>query len=377
MTSLASIPMVDLRKQNLAIADDIHDSINDVLQKTHFIGGENVRAFEQEAASYLGANHAISCANGTDALHLAMLAAGIGPGDEVITTPFTFIATVEAIAYVGATPVLVDVDRASYNIDPNLIEAAITDKTRAIVPVHLFGMPCDMQPINALANQYKLLVIEDCAQSFGATHDNQKTGTLGSIGCFSFFPSKNLGCFGDGGMLSCNDDDLAKKLQVLKSHGSAERYIHSVIGYNSRLDELQAAILRLKLKHIDHYNEERRRVAAHYCKCLADLPVELPQLTFAGAGDATPVFHQFTVLTEQRATIQEALQQNHIASAIYYPIPLHKQQAINGLLTSTPDCPVSETLSDQCMSLPIYPELDNQSIERIVGVVEDALRATA
>jgi dTDP-4-amino-4,6-dideoxygalactose transaminase len=301
----------------------------------------------------------------------------VGPGDEVITTPFTFIATVEAIAYVGATPVLVDVDRASYNIDPNLIEAAITDKTRAIVPVHLFGMPCDMQPINALANQYKLLVIEDCAQSFGATHDNQKTGTLGSIGCFSFFPSKNLGCFGDGGMLSCNDDDLAKKLQVLKSHGSAERYIHSVIGYNSRLDELQAAILRLKLKHIDHYNEERRRVAAHYCKCLADLPVELPQLTFAGAGDATPVFHQFTVLTEQRATIQEALQQNHIASAIYYPIPLHKQQAINGLLTSTPDCPVSETLSDQCMSLPIYPELDNQSIERIVGVVEDALRATA
>ncbi len=377
MNSLASIPMVDLRKQNLAIADDINASINDVLQKTHFIGGENVQAFEQEAADYLGANYAISCANGTDALHLAMLAAGIGPGDEVITTPFTFIATVEAIAYVGATPVLVDVDKASYNIDPNLIEAAITDKTRAIVPVHLFGMPCDMQPITALAKQHSLMVIEDCAQSFGASHSNKQTGTLGSIGCFSFFPSKNLGCFGDGGMLSCDDADLAKKLQILKSHGSAERYVHSVIGYNSRLDEIQAAILRLKLKHIDHYNAERRRVAAHYCKCLADLPIELPQLNFAGTGDATPVFHQFTVLTKQRTAIQEALQQNQIASAIYYPIPLHKQQAIHGLLTSTPSCPVAETLSKQCMSLPIYPELDNESIERIASVVHDVVSVAA
>jgi len=347
MNSVASIPMVDLRKQYLTLAEDINASISSVLEKTHFIGGENVQAFEREAASYLGAKHAISCANGTDALHLAMLAAGIGPGDEVITTPFTFIATVEAIAYVGATPVLVDVDKASYNIDPAKIEAAITDKTRAIVPVHLFGMPCDMEPITAIAHANGLKLIEDCAQSFGATHNNKQTGTMGDIGCFSFFPSKNLGCFGDGGMVSCNDDELAQKLQVLKSHGSAERYIHSVIGYNSRLDELQAAILRHKLKQIDHYNSERRRVAAHYCKCLADLPVTLPQLKFVGSGDAVPVFHQFTLLTDQR------------------------------LLTSTPSCPASEELSASCMSLPIYPELENDSIERIAGVIKSALSVAA
>lgn len=369
--------MVDLRKQYLALADDINTSISEVLEKTHFISGENVQAFEREAAHYLGAKHAISCANGTDALHLAMLAAGIGPGDEVITTPFTFIATVEAIAYVGATPVLVDVDMASYNIDPAMIEAAITKKTRAIVPVHLFGMPCDMQAIDGLAKQHKLTIIEDCAQSFGATHNGKQTGTLGSIGSFSFFPSKNLGCFGDGGMLSCNDDDLANKLQVLKSHGSAERYIHSVIGYNSRLDEIQAAILRHKLKNINHYNSERRRVAAHYCECLSDLPVSLPQLKFVGGGDATPVFHQFTLLTDQRAAIQKALQDNQIASAIYYPIPLHKQEAINGLLTSTPHCPNAEALSEQCMSLPIYPELDDDSIERIAGVIKSVLSVAA
>jgi len=273
--------------------------------------------------------------------------------------------------------VLVDVDKASYNLDPANIEAAITSKTRAIVPVHLFGMPCDMEPITKLAQANKLVVIEDCAQSFGATHNNKQTGTLGSIGCFSFFPSKNLGCFGDGGMVSTNDGDLAKKLQVLKSHGSAERYIHSVIGYNSRLDELQAAVLRHKLKHIDHYNTERRRVAAHYCKCLADLPVTLPQLKFAGTGDAVPVFHQFTLLTEQREAIAKKLQSDNIASAIYYPIPLHKQEAINGLLTSTPNCPVSEELSESCLSLPIYPELDNDSIERIAGVIKSALSVAA
>ncbi len=377
MTNPASIPMVDLRQQYLALEDDINSSISDVLQKTHFIGGENVREFEHEAARYLGAKHAISCANGTDALHLAMLAAGIGPGDEVITTPFTFIATVEAIAYVGATPVLVDVDTESYNIDAANIEAAITNKTKAIVPVHLFGMPSDMRAIKSLADANQLLIIEDCAQSFGASHDGKQTGTIGDIGCFSFFPSKNLGCFGDGGMLSCNDDDLASKLQVLKSHGSAERYIHSVIGYNSRLDELQAAILRHKLKHIDHYNSERRRVAAHYCQCLQDLPISLPQLTFAKDGEATPVFHQFTLLTDQRAAIQAALQSNDIASAIYYPIPLHKQEAINGLLTSVPHCPNAEQLSERCLSLPIYPELDNPSIERIAAIVADTLSVAA
>ncbi|MEE9321010.1 MAG: DegT/DnrJ/EryC1/StrS family aminotransferase [Granulosicoccus sp.] len=374
MAIVAPVPMVDLRQQYLSLKDEIDQSLADVLSKTHFIMGDNVTAFENEVAEYFDCQYAVSCANGTDALHLALLALGLGPGDEIITTPFTFIATVEAIAYVGATPVFVDIDPHTYNMDTSLIEAAITERTRALLPVHIFGMPIDMTRIRQIADKHKLRIVEDCAQSFGASCDGQQTGTLGDIGCFSFFPSKNLGAFGDGGMLSTNDDELADKLRILRSHGSAARYHHSVIGYNSRLDEMQAAILRRKLPHIDHYNQQRLRAARHYCEHLANLPVQLPPLeTPPNHAAVTPVFHQFTILTEQRDEIQKALGEQQIASAIYYPIPLHQQEAIRSLLTQENTYPISEDLSQRCLSLPIFPEMTDATIDRICNIIRDVL----
>ena len=374
MAASAPVPMVDLREQYLALKAEIDASLADVLERTHFIMGENVAAFEREAADYLGAAHAIGCANGTDALHLALRALGLGPGDEVITTPFTFIATAEAIAYVGATPVFVDIDPRTYDLDVGRVAAAITERTKAIVPVHLFGMPCDMTALAELAARHDLRVVEDCAQSFGATVGRRQTGTLGDIGCFSFFPSKNLGAFGDGGMVTTDDDALAEKLRVLRSHGSAVRYHHSVIGYNSRLDEMQAAILRRKLPHIDRFNAERRRVAARYEERLADLPLRLPPLAPPpGQPETVPVFHQYTLLSGRRDAIMEALKAEGIASAIYYPIPLHRQEAIVATLASEPSCPVAEQYSERCLSLPIYPELADATVDRIAEVVRRAV----
>ena len=370
MSTPSPIPMVDLRQQYLTLKDAIDSSLAEVMMNTHFIMGENVKTFEREVAEYLGCAHAVSCANGTDALHLAMLALDLGPGDEVITTPFTFIATAEAIAYVGATPVFVDIDPVTYNIDTTQIEAAITDRTRAIVPVHLFGLPCNMSSIQSLAKQHKLHVIEDCAQSFGAQVNNLQTGTMGDIGCFSFFPSKNLGAFGDGGMLSTNNDALAEKLRILRSHGSAVRYVHSVIGYNSRLDEMQAAILRQKLPHIDAYNSARRRAATRYSERLSNLPIQLPVLPSNVADtQVSHVFHQFTLLTDQREQIQAALAEQNIACAVYYPIALHQQQAIQAHMTSTAHCPITEDTCSRCLSLPIYPEITDEIIDRISDVI--------
>ncbi len=370
----AAVPMVDLRQQYHDLKDGIDACLADVLEQTQFIMGSNVQAFEAECASYLNVKHAIGCANGTDALHLAMRALKLGEGDEVITTPFTFIATAEAIAYVGATPVFVDIDPNTYNLSVEKVQAAITAKTKAIVPVHIFGTPCDMAPLQALAQEHNLFIIEDCAQSFGALTDNRQTGTVGHIGCFSFFPSKNLGAFGDGGMVCTNDDALAADLNMYRSHGSKERYIHSVVGYNSRLDEMQAAILRQKLPHIDRYNQERRRVAARYNELLSDLPVQLPLLTAPESETpSVPVFHQYTLLTDHREKIQAALTAEHIACAVYYPIPLHKQVAIQNEMTSQPSCPISESHSERCLSLPIYPELDDATIVRIADTVRRAL----
>jgi len=372
MTSVQSIPMVDLREQYLSLKQDIDNAIAEVLTNTQFIMGTNVREFEQEAANYLGVSAAVSCANGTDALHLALRALDIGPGDEVITTPFTFIATAEAIAYVGATPVFVDIDPTTYNIDVNLIEKAITDKSRAIIPVHLFGLPSDMSALNAIASKHKLHVVEDCAQSFGAAIDGVKTGALGAIGCHSFFPSKNLGCFGDGGMLSTNNTDLAEKLRVLRAHGSTKQYHHTVIGYNSRLDEMQAAILRQKLPHIDHYNQARHKVASAYCDQLANLDLQLPLLN-ATVGTGKPVFHQFTILSDKRDAIKQKLGEQHIASAIYYPIPLQQQTAIIERMPSIEPCPVAEVTAKRCLSLPIYPEMSADSIDRVCNTIKQVL----
>ncbi|MEW6765393.1 MAG: DegT/DnrJ/EryC1/StrS family aminotransferase [Pseudomonadota bacterium] len=363
-----TIPMVDLSAQYQALKAEIDAGLQATLNATQFILGPNVRAFEEEAAAHLGVKHAIGVANGTDALHLALLAAGIGKGDEVITSPFTFIATAEAIRYVGARPVFVDIDPQTFNIDPALIEAAITPKTRAILPVHLFGQPAEMAAIRAVAIKHKLKLVEDCAQSFGADIAGRMTGGLGDAGAFSFFPSKNLGCFGDGGMVTTNSDAIAEQVRMLRNHGSKVRYYHDIIGFNSRLDEMQAVILRAKLKHIGTYNNERRRVAHRYNAGLAGLPLTTPHED----GIGTHVFHQYTLLTEHRDSIQQALQAEGIASAIYYPIPLHQQNVF------APDypglhLPVTETVASRCLSLPIYPELPDTSIDRICDVIKRAL----
>ena len=361
------IPMVDLKGQYQTLKQEIQAALAETFDNAHFILGPNVQAFEKEAAEYLGVKHAISCASGTDALHLALLAAGIGAGDEVITTAFTFIATAEAIDYVGAVPVFVDIEPDSFNIDPAKIEAAITDKTTAILPVHLFGQPADMDAIMAIAEKHGLKVIEDCAQSFGAAIGGRMTGGIGIAGCHSFFPSKNLGCYGDGGMITTNDDAVAEQLKMLRNHGSRERYHHDIIGYNSRLDEIQAVILRAKLKRIKSYNEGRRRAAHQYSELLKD-KVTPPHED----GKGEHVYHQYTLLSDQRDAIMQKLQEAQIGCAIYYPIPLHKQKVFAEACAGL-SLPVTEDVVNRCLSLPIFPELSEAQVNEIVRVIESAL----
>ncbi len=361
------IPMVDLKSQYHAMKGEIDKAVLDAIESTQFILGPNVTAFEQETAAYLGAPYAVSCASGTDALHLAILAAGIGPGDEVITSPFTFIATAEAICYAGATPVFVDIDPQTFNINPALIEAAITPRTKAVIPVHLFGQPADMTPIMEICEKHKLVLIEDCAQSFGAAVNGRMTGTIGSLGCFSFFPSKNLGCYGDGGLVTCATEELAEQVKVLRNHGSRVRYHHSVIGFNSRLDDIQAAILRVKLKRIDEFNTGRRRVAHLYSELLKDVAA----VPFED-GKGVHVYHQYTLLTDKRDTIMARLSEKQISSAVYYPIPLHRQDVFAAKYAGV-SLPVAEDVSSRCMSLPVYPEMPEESVRLVAETVKEAL----
>ena len=363
-----NIPMVDLEGQYLTLKDEIDGALLQALSETRFILGPNVQAFEQETADYLGVKHAVGVASGTDALHLALRAIDISPGDEVITTPFTFIATAEAISYIGATPVFVDIDPYTFNIDIDKVAAAITDRTRAVIPVHLFGQPADMDALAALCAAKNLLIVEDCAQSFGAHVNGRMTGSLGTLGAFSFFPSKNLGCYGDGGLITTNYDEHANELRILRNHGSRERYHHNVIGYNSRLDELQAVILRIKLKHIDEYNTQRRRVALHYSEALADTGIQTP----FEDGKGLHVYHQYTLLHEKRDDIMKALQAKNIACAVYYPIPLHKQDVYVDSYRDL-ELPVTDAVSAKCFSLPVYPELEDEKIDAIVDVIKEAL----
>jgi len=358
------IPMVDLKAQYRQIKEEIDSGILDVLEKTQFILGPNVQAFENEAAAYLGVKHAVAVASGTDALHLALAAAGIGEGDEIITTPFTFIATAEAIRYVGGTPVFVDIDPKTFNIDPAAIEAAITSRTRAVLPVHLFGQPADMGPIEDICRKRGLLLVEDCAQSFGASCGGRMTGSIGAMGCFSFFPSKNLGCYGDGGMVTTNSDALAEQLKVLRNHGSKVRYHHSIIGYNSRLDEIQAVILRAKLKRIAEYNAGRRRVAQLYGELLQGSIVTPP----FEDGKGVHVYHQYTVLTTCRDAVITALTAAGISSAIYYPIPLHRQEVFEADFGGV-SLPNAEKTAELCMSLPIFPEMTDEQVRKVAGVI--------
>lgn len=359
------IPMLDLKLQYEMLRDEINTAVTAVLRNGQYIMGPNVSQFETEAAKYLGVKHAISCNSGTDALHLALRACGIGANDEVITSPFSFAATAEAICHVDAKPVFVDIDPATYNITAATIKDAITDKTRAILPAHIFGQAADMHAICKLAQQYSLLVIEDCAQSFGACIGQLYTGTFSDAGCFSFFPSKNLGCFGDGGLFTTNSDELAEKFTLLKNHGSKIRNQHQIIGWNSRLDELQAAVLRIKLKHIDAFNRQRIAVAKKYNELLAPLPIQTPRLN----DDSSHVFHQYTLLSELRDTIAEQLHAKQIGHAIYYPMPLPYQKSLVGVSRAS-NLSDTEKVCNRCISLPVFPEMSEMQIETVANALK-------
>jgi dTDP-4-amino-4,6-dideoxygalactose transaminase len=364
-----TIPMVDLKAQYEAIKEEINNAVLGVIQSTHFILGPQGKSLEEEIAHYLGVKHAVGVASGTDALHLALLAAGLKRGDEVITTPFTFIATAEAISYVGAVPVFVDIDPDSFNIDISKIAPAITRKTKAIIPVHLYGQPADMERLMELAKKHSLKVIEDCAQSFGAEYHGEKTGAIGDLGCFSFFPSKNLGGYGDGGMVTTNDNDLAAHLLSLRNHGSRVRYHHEEVGFNSRLDEIQAAIIRVKFKHIDAYNAMRRNNAALYSRFLADPGIRTP----SELNRTKHVFHQYTIRVKNRDAVKQKLDAGGITSSmIYYPVPLHMQAAYRELGMKPGSLPVSEMAAREVLSLPLYPELTEEQIEKVAGAVKTA-----
>lgn len=359
-----NLPMVDLKAEYQLLKDELEQATLAALAATQYIGGPNVRAFEQEAAAYCGVRHAIACASGTDALLLSLRACGVQPGDEVITTPFTFVATASTITLCGAKPVFVDIDPRTYNLDPTQVEAAVTPQTRAIVPVHLYGQPAHLEPLAALCRKHGLRLIEDAAQSFGAEYGGRKSGAYGDLGCFSFYPSKNLGACGDGGMVITDDDALAAQVRVLASHGSRERYHHSVLGYNSRLDELQAAILRVKLKRIDEFNRQRRRAAHAYNARLEGSGLVTPHED----GRGLHVFHQYTLQSDRRGAIQAALTAAGIGNAIYYPIPLHRQELYRDQYQGI-TLPVTEAAVKRVVSLPMSPLLTEAQIDRVAEVV--------
>jgi len=362
------IPMLDLKREMLLIGDEIKEAINKSLEKTYFVMGPNVNKFEKDCAKYLGSKYAVGVANGTDALLLSIIASGIKEGDEVITTPFTFIATSEAIARAGAVPVFVDIDAQTMNIDTKLIREKISKKTKAILPVHIFGNPCNMKEIKKIATEFNLLVIEDCAQSFGAEYSGTKTGNIGDMGCFSFFPSKNLGCYGDGGLITTNREDIYEILRALQSHGSFKKYSHNLIGFNSRLDDIQAAILNVKLGYIDKFNQIRRELADLYKEILNELLGYQVQTE-----NAINVYHQFTVRSDVRNKIMGALQQHNIASAIYYPIPLHLQKCFSYLQYKRGDLATTEKMADEVLSLPMNPFLKKEEIFSIGEIIKTVL----
>lgn len=360
------VPMVDLKKQFQETKDEILHVLIEILESSQYILGAKVSEFEKKVAVYHGVREAIGVASGTDALHLAIDALGIGEGDEVITTPFTFFATVEAILYTGATPVFVDIEPDTLNIDVSQIEANITGKTKALLPVHLFGHPADMRTLLNIAKKHRLKMIEDCAQSFGAEANGKKVGSIGDAGCFSFYPSKNLGGYGDGGMIILNSTRVADTIRELRNHGSRGSYRHNRVGFNSRLDEIQAGILLVKLIRIDEYNRKRRQNASFYNNLLADkvkCPVEKK--------GAYHVYHQYTIMSRKRDEIQQKLKENGISSVIYYPVPLHLQKALKFLGYQKGDFPVTEKAAKEVLSLPMYPELEESAIIKISKIIKD------
>lgn len=364
------IPLINLKIQHNSLEKELKEAFVKVLNSGRFILGEELEKFEEEFASYIGTKYAIGVGNGTDALTLSLRAIGIKEGNEVITTPFTFVATAEVIVNANATPVFVDIEKESYNIDVTKIERAITPKTKAIIPVHLYGQPAEMEEILKISKAYKLWVIEDAAQSVGACYKGKKTGNIGDIGCFSFFPTKNLSALGDGGMITCNSEELAKKIKMLRVHGASKKYYHQFPGYNSRLDALQAAFLRVKLKKIEEWNQKRREIAEIYSNALKDL-VKVPVVD---KKDKTHVFHQYTIFTDKRDELRKYLQEKGIETSIHYPFPLHLQPIFSYLKYKKGDFPIAEEAANKVLSLPIYPELSMEEIEYIINSIKEYFR---
>ncbi len=370
---MKKIEMVDLRSQYERLKADIDSAVAGVISSTAFIKGPDVRLFEEELQRYLGVRNVIACANGTDALQIAMMALGLRAGDEVITTNFTFIATVEVIELLGLKAVLVDPDPGTFNISTEAIEKAITPRTKAIVPVHLFGQCAEMEPIMELAGRHGIHVIEDVAQATGAEYrfsngTVKKAGTMGTIGCTSFFPSKNLGCYGDGGALFTDNDELAALIRSITNHGMKVRYYHDTVGVNSRLDTIQAAILRVKLRHLDDFNEARQKAAAHYDRELSGLRGIIVPVR---AADSTHIFHQYTLRIDggERNRLRECLENEGIPAMIYYPVPLHMQKAYAHLGYRADDFPVTTRLTGEVLSLPMHTELDDEQLLYITGCI--------
>lgn len=374
------IPAFNLTNQYPAIADAANAAVLEVLASGAYIGGPAVAQFETQFAIAMGSPHCVACNSGTDALYLALRALKIGPGDEVITSPFTFIATAETIAAVGATPVFVEVDPATYNLDLAAVEKAITPQTRAIVPVHLFGQPVDMERLMAIAQAHHLWVIEDCAQATGAQWRDRPVGSWGHLGCFSFYPTKNLGACGDGGAITTADETLAADLRMLREHGMRQRYYHETIGINSRLDAVQAVLLTVKLPHLPEWNQRRAAIADHYHQGLAHLEGDDFALPRAIAG-GTSVWNQYTIRVGDgtspapRDRLRDALQERGIGTAVYYPLPLHLQDAFRALDYRPGHLPIAERLAHQVLSLPMFPELTEGDRDRVIAAVTDCLSA--
>jgi len=367
---MTTVPVLDLKAQYQSIKDEIDEAVLDVMASGHFVLGPNVKALEAEVAEYVGCQRGVGVASGTDALRLSLEALDIGSGDEVITTPFTFVATANTISHAGARPVFVDIDPRTYNILPEQVEAAITERTKAVVPVHLYGQPVEMDEIMDIARRHNLYVIEDCAQAIGAEDGGRRVGSFGNLACFSFYPTKNLGAFGDAGMVTTNDPELAERVTVLRQQGSKTRYYHDVLGFNSRLDEMQAALLRVKLQRLDAWQARRGQIAAQYDEALGALDVATP---FVRPG-VTHVYHQYTVRVARRDDLHEFLKERGVGSMIYYPLPLHLQGMYDDLGYAEGSLPVSEDAGREVLSLPMYPELTDEQVQKVAEVIGEFLK---
>jgi dTDP-4-amino-4,6-dideoxygalactose transaminase len=361
-----NIPFVDLKIQYENIKDEIYPAIEKTMRETQFILGQEVELFEKEFAVFCGSKHCIGVSSGTDALHLSLRAFGIGPGDEVITAANTFIATAFAISHTGATPVFVDVNRIDFNMDVDLIKAALTERTKAIIPVHLYGQPTDMERIMNIANQHQIYVVEDACQAHGASYNGQRVGSIGDAACFSFYPGKNLGAYGDGGAVVTNDDNIANRIRELREYGQKEKYVHLTLGYNSRLDAIQAAILRVKLRWLDRWNEKRRNAANLYRDLLADSDLVVPE----ERPGSYHVYHLFVVQHQSRDDLMAYLKEKNIFCGIHYPLPVHHQQPYLSARSVPHGVPVTSELSKIILSLPMFPEISKTQIKAVVNAIK-------